>query len=113
MHVLCRWEPENSKLFPKTTQIVKDSKAPSLEVFFARQPAGTGIQPHTDNANFVMTGHLALVVPEGNCWIKVRPRHIHGSSSLSSQQPRCWLGHCALQYGAASEPACMWHVAVG
>lgn len=65
-----RWEPQNSKLFPKTTQIVKDSRAPSLEVFFARQPARTGIEPHTDNSNFVMTGHLALVVPEGDCWIK-------------------------------------------
>ena len=67
-----RWDPDNTKLFPKTTRIIKKSNAPSLEVFFARQPGGTGIKPHTDNSNFIMTGHLALVVPEGNCWIKAR-----------------------------------------
>jgi aspartate beta-hydroxylase len=65
----------NTQLFPKTTEIMKKSKAPSLEVFFARQPAGTGIKPHTDNSNFIMTGHLAIVVPQGssveNLWIKV------------------------------------------
>ena len=65
------WAPVNSKIFPKTTQLVKDLKAPTLEVFFARQQAGTGISSHTDNANFVQTSHLGLEVPEGEAWIKV------------------------------------------
>jgi hypothetical protein len=65
------WDPINSKLFPKTTQLMKDVKAPTLEVFFARQQAGTGITSHTDNANFVQTSHLGLDVPEGQAWIKV------------------------------------------
>lgn len=65
------WDPINSTLFPKTTQLVKDVKAPTLEVFFAKQQAGTGISSHTDNANFVQTSHLGLDVPEGQAWIKV------------------------------------------
>lgn len=65
------WDPINSKLFPNTTQLIKDVKAPTLEVFFARQQAGTGITSHTDNANFVQTSHLGLDVPEGQAWIKV------------------------------------------
>lgn len=85
-----RWEPTNTKLFPQTTEIIQKSKAPSLEVFFARQPAGTGIKPHTDNSNFIMTGHLALVVPEGNCWIKVSKQ---GNSSSLLQMTCPWAGH--------------------
>ena len=46
--------------------------APTLEVFFARQEAGTGIKPHTDYCNFIQTSHLGLHVPEGDCWIKAR-----------------------------------------
>ena len=65
------WDPINSKIFPRTTQLMKDVKAPTLEVFFAKQQAGTGILSHTDNANFVQTSHLGLDVPEGQCWIKV------------------------------------------
>lgn len=42
-----------------------------MEVFFARQKAGTGIKSHTDHANFIQTSHLGLDVPEGQCWIKV------------------------------------------
>jgi hypothetical protein len=65
------WDPINSKIFPQTSQIIKDLAAPTLEVFFARQQAGTGITSHTDNANFVQTSHLGLDVPEGKAWIKV------------------------------------------
>lgn len=45
--------------------------APTLEVFFARQQAGTGIKSHTDYVNFVQTSHLGLDIPKGDCWIKV------------------------------------------
>ncbi|KAA8498851.1 Aspartyl/asparaginyl beta-hydroxylase [Porphyridium purpureum] len=65
------WEPTNSKLFSKTTKIVKDAKVPSVEVFFARQGPQTGIKPHTDNCNFIMTAHLALDAPPNQSWIKV------------------------------------------
>ena len=48
--------------------------APTLEVFFARQTAGTGIASHTDDVNFIQTSHLGLRVPEGDCWMKVGGR---------------------------------------
>ena len=32
----------------------------------------SGVQPHSDGRNFVLTGHLGLRVPkEGDCWMKV------------------------------------------
>ena len=65
------WEETNSKLFPRTKQLLTDLAAPTLEVFFARQDGKTGIKSHTDNANFVQTSHLGIDVPEGECWIKV------------------------------------------
>jgi len=55
---------------------------PSSEVFFARQSPKTGIKPHTDNTNFILTGHLALIIPEGDCWIKVRPSLLQSSAAL-------------------------------
>jgi len=66
-----RWDDINTQLFPKTTKLVKQFNVPSSEVFFAVQGAKTGIKSHTDNTNFILTGHLGLVVPEGDCWIKV------------------------------------------
>jgi len=67
----CHWEETNCKLFPKTVELVKRSKVPSVEVFFARQEPLTGIKPHTDNTNFILTSHLGLEVPEGQCWMQV------------------------------------------
>eukprot|EP00887_Chlorella_sp_A99_P002049 scaffold18.g2049.t1 len=64
------WHPVNSRLFPCTFKILRDLDAPALEVFFARQVAGTGIKSHTDFVNFIQTSHLGLDIPEGDCWIK-------------------------------------------
>ena len=52
-------------------QLLRDIGAPTVEVFFAKQKGKTGIQPHSDGCNFVLTAHLGLDVPEGECWIKV------------------------------------------
>jgi Aspartyl/Asparaginyl beta-hydroxylase len=41
-------------------------------VCFARQAPGSGVQPHSDGRNFILTTHLGLRVPEG-CWIQVGP----------------------------------------
>lgn len=65
------WEKSNIAIFPKTHKLLVDIGAPTLEVFFARQDAKTGIKSHTDNANFIQTTHLGIDVPEGECWIKV------------------------------------------
>ena len=65
------WEESNIKIFPRTHKLMVDIEAPTLEVFFARQDAKTGIASHTDNSNFIQTTHLGVDVPEGECWIKV------------------------------------------
>ena len=67
----CLWEDTNSQFFPVTTTLLKTTKCPSVEVFFARQPPNTGIRPHTDNTNFVLTAHLGIDVPEQLSWMKV------------------------------------------
>lgn len=67
----CVWEDTNCKLFPKTVELLRKYSVPSVEVFFARQEPDTGIKPHTDNTNFILTSHLGLDVPEGECWMKV------------------------------------------
>ena len=68
------WSETNSRLFPVTTRLVRDvARAPSVEVFFARQAAGSGIAAHTDGNNFILCAHLGLRVPAGGaeaCWVK-------------------------------------------
>lgn len=67
------WDSINTKLFPKTTEILQDpsAKVPSVEAFFARQAPNTGIKLHTDDCNFIMTVHLGLSVPPQQSWIEV------------------------------------------
>ena len=66
------WEPTNVTLFPKTAAAVKAANTPSVEVFFAKQAPGTGIKPHTDFTNFIMTAHLGLdCPPPPQSWMKV------------------------------------------
>lgn len=67
----CQWEEVNCRLFPITTEILKAANCPSVEVFFARQPPNTGIKPHTDNTNFILTAHLGIDVPEQLAWMQV------------------------------------------
>jgi hypothetical protein len=67
----CIWENSNSCLFPKTVELIKKYEVPSVEVFFARQSPQTGIKAHSDNTNFILTSHLGLDVPEGECWMNV------------------------------------------
>ena len=65
------WDDDRVKEFPKTVRILKDLDVPSCEVFFAKQGPKSGIKPHSDKNNFIITCHLALDVPEGECWIQV------------------------------------------
>lgn len=64
------WDKFNAKIFSRTRKILESIKAPTLEVFFAKQNAGTGIASHTDDVNFVQTSHLGLRVPDRDCWVK-------------------------------------------
>ena len=65
------WDPIVTLDFPKTIEIMKSNNVPSCETFFAKQGPRSGLKPHSDKNNFIMTCHLALDVPEEQCWIKV------------------------------------------
>ena len=65
------WDGENVDFFPKTVELLSTCQIPSCEAFFARQGPKSGIQPHSDLNNFILTSHLAVDVPEGQCWIRV------------------------------------------
>jgi len=65
------WDGENVDAFPQTVALLGDCQVPSCEAFFARQGPRSGIQPHSDLNNFILTAHLAVDVPEGQCWIRV------------------------------------------
>ena len=66
------WNVENCASFPKTYDLLRDLDIPLAVrgVCFARQTPGSGVAPHSDGRNFILTSHLGLKVPEG-CWIKV------------------------------------------
>ena len=63
---------ENCEEFPKTYELLRSLKIPLAVrgVCFARQSPGSGVQPHSDGRNFILTSHLGLKIPEG-CWIEV------------------------------------------
>lgn len=65
------WSADLSPSFPRTVRLLTDLQVPSCEVFFAKQGPRSGLKPHSDKNNFIITCHLALDVPEGQCWIKV------------------------------------------
>lgn len=66
------WNMENCNEFPRTTELLRSLDIPLAVrgVCFAKQSPGSGVQPHSDGRNFILTSHLGLKVPEG-CWIKV------------------------------------------
>lgn len=66
------WNVENCKEFPETYKLLKSLNIPIAVrgVCFARQAPGSGVQPHSDGRNFILTSHLGLKVPEG-CWMQV------------------------------------------
>ena len=65
------WNMENCKQFPKTYELLRSLGIPLAVrgVCFARQAPDTGVQPHSDGRNFILTSHLGLSIPEG-CWIE-------------------------------------------
>ena len=66
------WNTENCKEFPKTYELLRSLKIPLAVrgVCFARQAPGSGVQPHSDGRNFILTSHLGLKIPK-ECWIQV------------------------------------------
>jgi hypothetical protein len=68
-----RWIPENCAKFPRTSQLLQELDIPIAVrgVIFARQLPGTGVAPHSDGRNFLLTCHFGVDVPEGKCWMRV------------------------------------------
>jgi Aspartyl/Asparaginyl beta-hydroxylase len=66
------WNSENCMQFPETVELLRSLQIPLAVrgVCFARQAPGSGVQPHSDGRNFILTSHLGLEIPEG-CWIEV------------------------------------------
>lgn len=70
------WHAGNVARFPKTVALLRGDvdgvpPVPTVEAFFARQAAGSGIAPHTDGCNFILTSHLALMAEPGKAYIDV------------------------------------------
>lgn len=61
------WKSANCDLFPRTADIIRAAGVPSVEVFFAKQQANSGVAPHTESTNFYVTAHLALQIPGEDC----------------------------------------------
>lgn len=66
------WNTESCKEFPMTYELLRSMKIPVAVrgVCFARQAPGSGVQPHSDGRNFILTSHLGLKIPS-DCWIDV------------------------------------------
>lgn len=65
------WDGDNVESFPLTVKLLSQLKVPSCEAFFARQGPNSGIQPHSDLNNFILTAHLAVDVPVNQSYIRV------------------------------------------
>ena len=57
------WDSTNCNLFPQTAKAVQASGIPATEVFFASMQPKSDIKLHSDFANFVLTCHLAIDIP--------------------------------------------------
>lgn len=69
---LGEWNDENTAKFPATSRLIQALRIPLAVrgVMFAKQAPGTGVQPHSDGRNFILTAHVGLKVPSG-CSITV------------------------------------------
>lgn len=93
------WDPVNCRLFPKTAALLKESKTPCVEAFFAKMPAGTSIGAHSDGCNFHLTSHLGVDVPEGECWLQV------GDERREWRNGKLMLFDTSVMHCAANEAA--------
>ena len=61
------WNVENCAVFPKTYNLLRALDIPLAVrgVCFARQAPGSGVAPHSDGRNFILTSHLGLKIPDG------------------------------------------------
>ena len=64
---LGEWNAENCARFPETYEVLRSLDIPLAVrgVCFARQTPGSGVFPHSDGRNFILTSHLGIKIPEG------------------------------------------------
>ena len=69
---LGKWNESNCKVFPKTYNLLRSLDIPFAVrgVCFAKQTPGSGVNPHTDGRNFILTAHLGIKIPK-EAWLKV------------------------------------------
>jgi len=77
------WNDALVSSFPRTHAALLTNNVPSCEVFFAKQAPRSGIKPHSDKNNYILTYHLGLRVPEGKCWIQVGDRKYYWKEGKS------------------------------
>lgn len=63
------WNTQVCNEFPKTYQLLQSLNIPLAVrgVCFARQAPGSGVEPHSDGRNFILTSHLGIQIPKGAC----------------------------------------------
>lgn len=66
------WNIDNCQQFPLTYELLRSLQIPLAVrgVCFAKQAPQSGVQPHSDGRNFILTSHLGLRIPPG-CWLQV------------------------------------------
>ena len=72
---LGQWNVANCQAFPKTYALLQELEIPLAVrgVCFARQTPQTGVQPHSDGRNFILTTHVALKIPTGLFQLIISP----------------------------------------
>lgn len=110
--------------FPRTLALLRSVMGPSSlaprPVNINCQAPGSGLAPHSDNMNFLLTCHLALKVPtRGKCIFRIEPNHdyrwksgrvviadtsfIHSTKNTSPNESRYVLSFCIWHPDLSSE----------
>jgi aspartate beta-hydroxylase len=96
---LGQWNEENVKVFPKTSAIIRSLNIPLAVrgVMFAKQAPGSGVQPHSDGRNFILTSHLGVTVPKVGCSITV------GGEKRGWEQDKCLVFDTSFTHETAND----------
>jgi hypothetical protein len=86
-----KWEPlpmqdfdTREHRFPVLEEWLHDLKVPFRDVMYARLPHEATIKPHSDECNFVLTAHLGLDIPTGECFLNVGDQRLTWSNGKVS-----------------------------
>ena len=102
------WNVANCNQFPKTYELLRSLDIPLAVrgVCFARQAPGSGVAPHSDGRNFILTAHLGLVVPEEGCWMKV------GNVQTSWEEGKLFILDTSFEHSTGNESGEDRHVLI-